>query len=349
MSRNFSLIDYWARRYADRPRNLTFCANDKAAASSWQAEFKPKLVDMLGGWIEQVPLNPEITDKSQEDGYVRYRLVYDSEPDMSVPCWLLVPDGIAPGEKRPAVMALHGHGRGRDDVAGVDGGDPERRKEIDDFNYDYARQFALRGYVVLAQDHRVFGERVAGLDRHIPRDPCNFAYIESMLWGLNPLTMNVWDAMKGIDYLETRDDVDITNIGACGLSYGGTITLFLSALDERIKAAVISGYLSPYRTFCLEEGHICGNQIVTGLLEHADLPDVACLIAPRPLLVEMGTLDTTFPIDGAREAYGHVCKAYGAFGADGRIELDEFEGGHRWSGEKAYPCFAQWLGGRSDV
>jgi len=342
---NFSMMEFLKRKYQESKRPLTFKATTKEEAEAWQKKMYKKLVELLGGFPPSCDLNPEIVSSEQEEGYTLHKVVFDSEPGMSVIAWLLVPDNIKPGERRPTVIALHGHDgeAGKDNVIGRDYGEKTRREVIELSNYDYGKQFALRGYVVLAQDHRRWNERDCGYTSLPFRDPCDILFTESMLFGLNPLMMNVWDTMRCVDYLKTRKDVDSSRIGTVGLSYGGTISLFTAALDPRIKAAIVSCYLNTYEEYGLALHSACGSQIVPGLLKYAEIPDVAGLITPRPALYEMGIRDEGFPIEVSRKAFAHVKRIYEVMGAGDRIEFDEFPGRHEFSGRKAFDFFKKWL------
>ena len=90
------------------------------------------------------------------------------------------------------------------------------------------------------------------------------------------------------------------------------MTLFATVLDERIKCAVISGYLNRFESFALNRGNFCGAQLPLGLLKYGEMEDVACLIAPRPLLIESATGDSGFPIEASRRASDTVRRAYAA-------------------------------------
>jgi dienelactone hydrolase len=161
--------------------------------------------------------------------------------------------------------------------------------------------------------------------------------------GLNTLTLNVFDLMRCIDYLTTRPEVDPERIGCAGLSYGGTLTLFASALDERIKVAVVSGYLTSLFEQALVRGDTCGQQTVPQLLRWGELSDVACLVAPRALLIESGTDDQGFGIAAARQAFAEVQRLYDVLSIPERVAQHVFEGGHRWDGAQTGSWLEQWL------
>lgn len=337
--------DVWMQHlYETLPRQLAFDPNAAEQFEQWRERFLAALIGSMGGMPEvDVDPEPEITDSVADDGYTRHRLLIRTEPMMNVPCWLLVPDDIAPGEKRRGVLALHGHGRGRDEICGIDGGDPQNAERIRSLNYDYARQFARRGYVVIAPDHRGFGERSGDRERLGNRDYCNVLMIKQALFGRNPLMSNVFDACRCIDYLQSRDDVDAERIAAVGLSYGGTMSLFTTAFDTRIKVACVSCYMNTFQKYALERFNFCGNQTPTGLLRIGEMWDVAITIAPRPLVIESGIQDVGFPIEQAREANAHLQAAYEALGYADRLTIDEFDGGHEFSGRLTFDWFEQWL------
>ena len=121
------------------------------------------------------------------------------------------------------------------------------------------------------------------------------------------------------------------------------MTLFATVIDERIKCAVISGYLNRFESFALNRGNFCGAQLPMGLLRYGEMEDVACLIAPRPLLIESAMGDHGFPIEASRQASDTVRRAYTAAGAPQRFHAHEFDGSHEWSGAKSYDWIARWL------
>jgi len=338
---------YIAALYRRREPSLKCVAENERAFHNWRGQFRTMLEQGMGGYpAEPVDPEPTITETHDEGHYLRERLVIRTEPEMNVPCWLLTPKGLQPGERRRAVLALHGHGGGKDDVCGI-ASDEGSARRVTDHNYDYARRLVRRGYIVLAPDHRGFGERRVGYEKwrtegHDSRDPCNVLLLKVLLLGRNLLLLNVWDVMKCFDYLASREDVDEARIGACGLSYGGTLTLFAAALDGRIKAAVVSCYLNSFAEYALRMSNFCGNQTPTGLLRFGEMEDVACCVAPRPLMAESGRSDDGFPIAAARQAATPIKRIYGVLGVPNQFRFHEFDGGHLWSGA-GEEFLDQWL------
>jgi dienelactone hydrolase len=137
--------------------------------------------------------------------------------------------------------------------------------------------------------------------------------------------------------------VDPDRLGMVGLSQGGTCTLFLAAWDERVRAAVVSGYLNQWEVCATIGWNMCGSQVLPGLARQVSHLDLGALIAPRALLVETGTEDNIFPVDAARRTMASLADVFTALGVGDRLEHDVFEGGHKWHGERAYPFLERWL------
>jgi dienelactone hydrolase len=343
LSRNFSMGEYLKRKCRQMPRRLACTARDEREWREWRAAFAAKLHELMAPWPEPCPLDPIILERQPCDGYVREKVLFSSEEDMAVPAYVLIPDTLDGPGPHPALICQHGHGDGKDDVVGITHGVFGQWERGQRHNYAYAAALAAQGYIVLAMDARGWGERHPGYEIPSGDDGCNINQIKAQLLGLNTLTLNVFDLRRCIDYLLTRPEVDAERIGCAGLSYGGTLTLFASALDERIKVAVVSGYLTTLYEQTFVRGDTCGQQIVPGLLQWGELADLACLIAPRALLVESGTEDQGFGIAAARQACAEVKRLYEVLDIPEKMAQHVFEGGHRWDGTRTVPWLRQWL------
>ncbi|MAG35934.1 MAG: acetylxylan esterase [Dehalococcoidia bacterium] len=348
---DFAFQRWVDRTYARQQRPLTFQAQTVDEWQTWQARLREKIVELAGLVPPPEPcdLAPTVLERTElaDAGLIREKVVYQSEPEVWVPAWLLRPLD-PPAARLPAVLALHGHGGrwGKGQVAGDEEEHEVVREHIASYNYDYGRQFARRGYVVLCPDARVFGERAKGWwspsDPVRGYDPCDRTGNQAAILGFSLLALTVWDDRRGIDYLQSRPDVDPERIGVAGLSLGGTRTTYVSTLDDRPQATVISGYLNTFRAFAFDQG-FCGSQYVPGLVRWAELPDITALIAPRPLLIEAGIQDDIFPIEASREAHQTLERAYRLLGVEDRLWRDEFDAGHRWSGRLAYKFMDRYL------
>jgi dienelactone hydrolase len=299
---------------------------------AWRTRCRDRLEHFLGNLPAPVPLDLEVTEEVAGDGYRRQRVVFDTEDVMAVPAYLLIPDDRS--EPGPAVLAAHGHGPGKSQVCGL--------TETETPNGDYALQLVRRGYVVLAPDLRCFGERA---DWNPPDHyGCDTNLVHAVMAGRSPLTQNLWDLARCLDVLESHPLVDPARIGMVGLSYGGTVTLFLAAWDDRVAAAVVSGYFSSWAEAHKMPWNMCGSQVLPGMLGALEHVDLGALIAPRPLLIESGTDDDLFPAEVAKSQIEILATVYDASGRREQLVHDVFSGGHRWHGELAYPFLARWLG-----
>jgi dienelactone hydrolase len=265
-------------------------------------------------------------------------VVFDAEATMSVPAYLLVPHVRA--RPAPAVLAVHGHGPGKDEVCAVD--TPEVQAAFEEHHGDYAHTLAMRGYIVLAPDLRCFGERA---DWQPPEKyHCDVNLVHAVMAGVAPLAQNLWDLQRALDVLGEHPLVDAERLGVVGFSYGATMALFLAATDARVRAAVVSGYLSSWRAAHRVPWNMCGSQVMTGQLGALEHVDVAALVAPRPLLVETGTADVLFPAAAARETVAQLRDVYRLLGVpEETVMHDIFDGEHRWHGEHVGAFLDQWL------
>jgi dienelactone hydrolase len=329
-TRNFS--PWYARMMALSETHLEDPMPDSdAELGDWVERVRGRLTALLGPWPEPVALDLEVTESADTPNYRRDRVVYDTEEHMSVPAYLLTPHSrTGPG---PAILAIHGHGPGKSQAVGLESTDMP--------NADYAHRMAEAGYVVLAPDLRCFGER---LDYN-PEDhyECDTNLVHAYMSGTSPLTENLFDLRRSVDVLCDNELVDPSRIGAIGISYGGTCTLFLAASDQRIAAAVVSGYFSSWGEAHKMPWNMCGSQVLHGMLGQIEHVDVAALVAPRPLLIESGTEDMLFPWTTAAEGVQRLERLYAHLGNPGGVHHDVFEGDHQWHGVAAYPFLERAL------
>ena len=257
---------------------------------------------------------------------------------MSVPAWVCSPRETAASGRHPAVICCHGHGNGKDALVGILG----NNKSGVDYQKRLAIKLAENGFVAIAPDWRCFGERRDPPEiLSLQTDMCDRVHIAVESFGYHLLSLNIWDGMKTIDYLESRKDVDPTRIGCVGCSFGGTMSMFLSAADSRISAACVSGYLMATGDSPISS--LCGSQTLPGLLTWGDRAEVAGLICPRPLLVQIGEYDSTFPARHALSEFRRLSRIYQAADAEFKLGLDLFEGCHEVSTTPIIEWFNRWL------
>jgi len=339
-----SLPGLW-QEYAETERSLAFKAKNLAEAQDWQIQLREKLIALLGGFPAQAcDLAPQLVEAREEDGFTCQELAIQTRPGEFMPCQVLVPHQVT-GDRLKPVIALHGHGTWGGAAIVKNPDDPLGAALNQQLNYAYAGQLAKRGYLVFVPELRGFGKRLEGEGFQEGdaqwTSSCYAIGVNALLLGKTLLGLRVYDVMRLIDYIRTRPEPLSETLGCVGLSGGGMVTLFTTALDPRITCAVVSGYFNTFRDSIMAVRH-CLCNFVPGLVTVAEMVDLAGLVAPRPLLIETGTRDPIFPTTATQRAYAELQKIYAVWGVK-HLELDIFEGEHAWSGAKAYDWLAQWL------
>ena len=342
--RNFSLTEYWNKKASEHVPFLSFGEHQNTNWEEWKQIALVKLSELMGELPDKVDLNVEVEYSLEENDLIRERIVFDVEEGYSIPCYVLRPVSMKPDRSNAAIICCNGHPAhlGKDPVAGVRG-EHEQMCAISQMNYDYGYQMAQKGYLTIVPELRGFGERRDGVDPFPGRDNCNVNFIKGALLGCYILGLNVFDMRRVVDYLETRPEVNPSRIGMMGLSYGGTMTAFTAALEPRIAAADIMGYINPFSAFAIERANFCGVQLVPEIYKYFDTHDIAGLIAPRPLLLEMGIYDDCFFIQDQLRGFDGVKKIYKAAGAENQLKQDVHAGGHKFAGDMAFDFFAENL------
>ena len=340
--RRFDPVAYTLDLYAAAPRRLRFAARTRGEAEEWQKALGSKLTDLVGNFpAERQPLRPITLETRTFPGYIREKIVFDSRPGVSVLAYLLLPEKAR--RPAPAVICIPGHGRGVDDIVGIDDSGRERADKAG-YQHDFAIQAAEAGLAAVAIEPLAFGCRRDALTalHGLQASACQPSAGGALLVGQTMIGWRVWDVMRTLDYVATRSDLDSSRIGCMGISGGGTVTLFSTALDPRIRAALLSGCLNTFRDSIGSLSH-CIDNYVPGILNWAEMHDLAGLIAPRPLFVESGERDNIFPIRASIESFNKAREIYGAFGALDRIEQEIFPDEHSFWGKRGIPFMARHL------
>jgi dienelactone hydrolase len=338
----FDPVAYTRSRWSSAPLKMTFRATNAKETLAWQKKLRPKIASLLGGFpAERTPLRPATLETREFAKYRREKIVFETRPGVSVLAYLLTPKNAS--GKLATAICVPGHGRGVDDIVGVDQEGKDRTNKSG-YQHDFAIQTVELGMAAVAIEPMGFGCRRDGISKSkgLGTSACQPSAGAALLLGETMCGWRVWDVMRTIDWIATRPELDAERVGCMGISGGGTVTLFASALDTRIRAALVSGYLNTFRDSILSLSH-CIDNYIPGILEWAEMYDVAGLIAPRALFAESGENDRIFPVAAARESFAKVRQVYETMGAADRTGHEVFPDEHVFHGVRGLPFLKQHL------
>jgi dienelactone hydrolase len=340
---SFDPVAWTLKRYESAQLRMTFRAKSRKEAIAWQNRLRAKLIELLGGFPKAGAAPRAVTLEVREfPVYTREKFVFESRPGLTLLGYLLTPKNAKP--PYPAMIAVPGHGRGVDDIVGIDDkGQPRTDKA--GYQHDFALQAVEHGMAAVAIEPLGFGcRRDPVAKKHgLGSSSCQPSAGAAFLLGETMIGWRAYDVMRTIDWIETRKDLDAKRVGCMGISGGGTCTLFSAAVEPRIQVAYISGYLNTFRASIMSISH-CIDNYVPGILHWAEAYDVAGLIAPRALFAESGDRDNIFPVAASRESFARVKKVYEVFGAADKAEQEVFSGAHSFCGVRGLPFAAKHLG-----
>ena len=334
------------RRLLDAARPALAYRADRALAPQQRA-LEHKLTELLACPEAEADLDLRIEHRRGRDGCTETRFLITSEPGARVPCHLLVPDD-AP-RPVPVFLCLQGHTSGMQ--LSLDRGDGETLGER-----AFALQAISRGYAALAIEIRGFGERRdrrapllcdPGHDPHSldPNVTCKHAAMVALLLGRTSLGEKILDARRALDALARFPEVDGTRIYAIGNSGGGTLAWYAACIEPRLKGLILGSCFATYASSIGSVDHCCDNYLPEAL-RWFDFPDLALLVAPRPLAVVMGRDDRLFPLAGVEAAYARARAIYARLDEGDRCRFVFCEGGHRFYADEAWAGFDEVMGGR---
>ncbi|MFO7898837.1 MAG: dienelactone hydrolase family protein [Planctomycetota bacterium] len=327
-----NVLDAWGA--ANPPRMARQEGEDVVA---WQDRFRDALESLRGPLPDRVEPQAEIVESVEAGDHTRHRLRIPVSEVTTLAAYLLVPADLEPGERRPGLVALHGHHpNGIDALAGVV-----------DCKVPYALNAVRAGYVTIVPAWWGWPGRDGHLGLIGNRDKCNCIQMAAKMYGLNVLDLHVQDGRAAIDVLADRPEVDAERIGCIGHSYGGRTTMWLTLFDERVRAALSSGAMNTFRERSLKLTS-CGIQYLPGLLRVGDVPELYSLIAPRPLQLQAGEGDPLITPADRDHIADVVLDTYESLDAETDFEFVLHAEGHTLAWDRAEAFFAAHLhsGGR---
>ncbi|SDD47883.1 Alpha/beta hydrolase family protein [Paenibacillus sp. UNCCL117] len=303
-----------ANRYRQGRFRPSFASAEAYAQSA--AEYRRQLCELLGRPLSglsgaRTPSEAKIEDAAGHRLGGMFRLTVQAADGLSLYGLLFLPDRAGPF---PLVLVQHGGSGTPELCAGLYG--PSNYNGI-------IRRFVQRGCAVFAPQLHLWAP-----GQGPEKDRKTFDTRLKQL-GSSIAAVEIFKLMRGLDYLQTREDIDCGRIGMAGLSYGGFYTLFTAALDERIKAAYSSCFFNNRFVYDWSDWtwFDSGRRFLDA--------EIAGLVCPRPLYIELGLEDELFDVSHARVEAERVRSFYERLGLSGRLRYKEFQGGHEFAPDDA--------------
>lgn len=308
------------------------CLADIHSLADWQArrpELQREVREMLG--LDPMPprtaLHPVVTGRIEEKDFIVEKLQFQSLPHLYVTADLYLPKDLT--NPAPAVLYLCGHTPVIND--GVSYGNKVAYQH-------HGIWFARNGYVCMVVDTLQYGE-ILGHHRG--------TYDEGAWWwnsrGYTPAAVETWNAIRALDYLDSRPEVDTNRIGVTGRSGGGAYSWFLAAVDDRVKVIAPVAGIGDLKSYCVEgtvDDH-CDCMFFVNTYRW-DYPLLAALCAPRPLMLADTDSDEYFPLDGVLHTHAVVKQIYDLYGASTNFGLVIAPGPHKDTQDVQMPVF-RWF------
>lgn len=252
-------------------------------------------------------LKAVVTGIVKRDGYRIEKIRYESIPGLLVTAHLYIPNGKGPF---PVILNPHGHWQ---------------HKKVEPAVQARGISLALEGFAALIVD-----SPGVSWDRNDQNERLNIGDHNDWFLNLGLCVQGVyaWDLMRGLDYLESRSDMDCKRVGITGTSGGGTATLYTFAIDERISCAAPACYATSME-IVPHNGCLCNH--VPGIMSSGDRSDILAIRAPAPICLIGATVDAEFPMEGHQRSYEKLKAIYKSKKAESNVRLELVEGGHDYS------------------
>jgi len=343
-SRRFQPLPFLNRLYNEEARRRPMPHPRDAKFLPWQKELRQMARRLIGLEFPRSELSAKRRERTDCGDYWRLFCEVETSPELWVPFFVLIPKRLS--GPAPAVLCLHGHGYGMNEICGLNADGTERTPEQGaGYQKDFALQAVRAGFVALAFDLFGLGRRrdFDFAKEHPPAvASCQHPAMYLLHLGRTIAGLRLFDAGCMLSLLDAMEEVQHGRLGVVGLSLGGMIATLLAALDDRVRACCVSGYLNEFRRSVLAMPH-CVDNYVPSLGHAAEMLDLAGLIAPRPLLMECGTRDPHFPIGASRRIVENLQEIYGLLGVPERFSADIFSGEHEFSGRQTWGFLQRWL------
>ena len=284
----YTVIEKLAKVFDEEHRNFPADTSSKEAFLEWQNAARQKLRDIIKlDKFDKCDLKSQVLESVPvDDDLTREKVLIQVEEGVYMPMYVLIPNELKGKKDARILIAMSGHaGGGMMSVAGIRDNELVNQA-IAKFNYDYGYKMAKKGYVVFCPETRGFGERrEAAMQNDESILLCTCYHLARMAYGLGLtlMGMQVFDVMRLVDYICERGEFDTDNINILGFSGGGLQALYTSALDERIKNVIVSGYMYGYKEALFEKnGNFPGARLLKKMRRLNLISDTFSTIQSNP-------------------------------------------------------------------
>lgn len=325
----YTTLETYKKKYQHRSLTHAYSAKTKEEHEVWKKSLRDRLWEITG-MNKCVYCEPDAqylrTDRVND--LIAEYWVIKTEPEIEMPFYLLRPDQQKPDfeqKKHPILIAPHGHGGGKESTI--------------QSQTAFIRDALEDGFLVVCPDERGSGDRREFPEQGDEPEKIRMNSHRELLqvcigFGQSVIGMAVWDLMRLADYLLALSESN-GFLACAGMSGGGQQTVWFSAMDDRVKAAITSGYFYGFKESLIELPQNCACNFIPHMFETADMGELGALIAPRPFFVESGEKDGLNGKSGLNNVITQLDvtrKAYHIFNENAYPIHSIHSGGHQWVG-----------------
>jgi len=287
---------------------------------SRQDIIRKNMMEIVGPFPEKTPLNAKTLNTIIKEDFKVEHVIYESMPGFYVTSSLYIPAGLKRKTHAPAVIYCSGH-------------------SAEGYRSDVYQHVILnlvkKGFIVFAFDPVGQGERLEYYDQKAgksiiggPTSEHSYPGAQAFITGSSQARYMIWDGIRAVDYLISREEVDPLRIGITGRSGGGTQSAYIAAFDDRIYASAPENYITNYRRLLQSIGPQDAEQNLFNILSKGlDHPDFLIVRAPKPAIM-ITTNNDMFSIQGAMETEEEVSGIYRAYGKSENFSRVTDDAGH---------------------
>lgn len=322
----YTTLEYYKKLFENRELEYAFKATTLEEYYVWKEALRKRLME-ISGITRGVPVESKAKylQTDEVDGFAAEYYILETEPGIVMPFYLLRPEENG-STIHPVLLIPHGHGGAK--------------RETLSYQKDFIKGALEDGFLVVCPDERGSGDRREFPEQGDEPDKVRGNSHRELLqlgisFGRSVIGTAVWDLMRLTDWLMQLPETSHTLVCA-GMSGGGQQVLWFAALDDRVTAAITSGYFYGVKESLIELPQNCACNFVPHFFETADMGELGALIAPRPFFVESGEKDPLSGQSGIANVLPQIevaKKAYRLFEAEEKLIHSVHSGGHQWVGD----------------